>query len=83
MPDRIVRGRNVTVPIAGLNATFTPPFKEEPTLAVTVQDGATDDRIEITAKTNAGFTIKVYNATSAAYVSRVVDWIATGYGRGT
>lgn len=82
MPDRIERGDDVNIPIAGLTVTFASPFKATPNVQVTIQNGATDDRIEITSKNASGFTCKVYNATSAGYVSRTADYLVTGYGRG-
>jgi hypothetical protein len=81
MPDRIERGEDITVPIGGYTVTYSPAFKAEPAVNITIQNGATDDRIEFTAKTATGFTFKVYNATMAGYVSRVFDYIASGYGR--
>lgn len=82
MPDRIERGDDLAVTaLDGATVTFTPQFKETPAVAITIQDGAVDDRIEFTAKTAGGFTFKVYNGTAAAYVDRTFDFIASGYGR--
>ena len=81
MPDRIERGDDLTVPVAGTTVTFSPQFKEIPAVAITIQDGDVDDRIEFTSKTAGEFTFKVYNGTSAAYVERTFDYIASGYGR--
>jgi hypothetical protein len=82
MPDRIERGEDVTVPVAGLNVTFSPAFKEIPAIpAPSIQDGIEGDRIEFTFKNAGGFGVKVYNDVSNAYVERVIDWIASGYGR--
>lgn len=81
MPDRIERGEDLTVPVAGTTVTFSPEFKETPAVAITVQDGAADDKIEFTSKTAGEFTFKVYNETAGAYVERSYDYIASGYGR--
>lgn len=81
MPDRIERGEDLTVPVAGTSITFSPEFKETPAVAITIQDGETDDKIEYTGKTSGGFTFKVYNDTAGDYVERSYDYIASGYGR--
>lgn len=81
MPDRIERGDDLTALVAGTTVTFSPEFKEIPAVAITIQDGDVDDRIEFVSKTAGGFTFKVYNGTSAAYVERTFDYIASGYGR--
>ena len=81
MPDRIERGDDLTVPIAGATILFNPNFKASPAVAITIQDGAVDDKIEFISKTASGFTFKVYNDTLAAYVERTYDYIASGYGR--
>lgn len=81
MPDRIERGDDLTVPIAGASIVFNPDFKASPAIAITIQDAASDDKIEFVSKTANGFTFKVYNATLASYVERTYDYIASGYGR--
>lgn len=82
MPDRIERGEDLTCSAAsGDTVTFTPNFMATPAIAITIQDGETDDKIEFTSKTASGFTFKVYNDTSSAYVERSYDYIASGYGR--
>lgn len=81
MPDRIERGEDIAVPAGGVTITHSPAFKAVPAVAITLQDGATDDRIEYSSKTASGFTFRVYNATLAAYVARTFDYIVSGYGR--
>ena len=81
MPDRIERGDDLTVPVAGTSISFSPEFKASPAVAITIQDGAADDKIEFISKTASGFTFKVYNDTLASYVARTYDYIASGYGR--
>lgn len=81
MPDRIERGEDMTLPAEGLAVTYDPPFRAPPAVTVTIQDGATDDRLEFINKDRHGFEIRVYNATDGAYVARVVDYISSGYGR--
>lgn len=81
MPDRIERGNDLPVAVSGATVVFDPSFKEVPAVAITIQDGDVDDRIEFISKTAGGFTFKVYNGTMAAYVERTFDYIASGYGR--
>lgn len=81
MPDRIESGEDLTVPVTGATITYDPAFLNNPSVVITLQDAATDDRIEFTSKTASGFTFFVYNETTAGYVERVYDFIASGYGR--
>ena len=86
MPDRIERGEDLLCDATGSPAphasvTYSSAFKNNPSVAITLQDGAVDDRIEFTAKTPSGFAFRVYNETTAGYVSRSYDFIASGYGR--
>lgn len=83
MPDRYETGEDIQITSAldGKEIEFDAPFRAVPSINVTVQDGATDDKIEFADKTNSGFTIKVFNATLNTYVARSFDYIAAGYGR--
>lgn len=83
MPDRYESGEDleITVPSSGRDVEYTTPFRAVPSVNVTIQNGAVDDRIEFSNKTNEGFTIKVFNATLNTYVARSFDYIAAGYGR--
>lgn len=83
MPDRYESGEDVQITSAsqGKTVTYDYPFWNEPSVNVTVQDGAVDDRVEFTSKNNKGFTIKVFNATLNTYVTRSFDYISAGYGR--
>lgn len=79
MPDRVAAAEDVVVPDTGLDVTFAPGFRAAPAVVATVQDGATGDYAEITAKSATGFSVIVRNA-AAAGVARTVDWVAKGYG---
>lgn len=81
MPDRQEWGEDVTVPNTGLTVAYSEKFMNNPSVNITIQNGAVDDRLEYTAKDNEGFTIKIYNGTLASYIERVVDYQSTGYGR--
>lgn len=81
MPDRYETGEDMPCPPTGLTVTYSAPFKNSPSVNITLQDGAVDDRLEYVSKTSSGFTVKVYNATAAGYVTRSLDYNAAGYGR--
>jgi hypothetical protein len=81
MPDRIERGESLTVPVSGTTITYAPAFKATPSVVITLQDAAVDDRIEFISNTASGFTFKVFNATAAGYVERMFNFISSGYGR--
>lgn len=83
MPDRRENDDNVLIEDAeaGKTITYSGAFKNNPSVNITIQDGAVDDRLEFVEKNTAGFTIRVFNATVNGYVSRTFDWLASGYGR--
>lgn len=82
MPDRIERGEDLPVDATlGATITYDTPFKSNPSVVITIQDGDANDQIEFVSKTSGGFSFKVYNNTTAGYVSRTYDFIASGYGR--
>ena len=83
MPDRYESGEDVEITNAnsGATVTYNTPFRNNPSVNITVQDGAVDDRIEFVSKTNTGFTIKIFNATLNSYVTRSFDFLAAGYGK--
>lgn len=66
---------------SGVVVEHMPPFLGDPAVAVTIQDGAADDRVEFIEKNAERFEIMVYNETAAGYVTRTFDYIASGYGR--
>ena len=82
MPDRIEKDVDVACSnTTGATITYSVPFKNNPAVNITLQNGAVDDKIEYISKTNTGFQIKVYNATTAGYVNRTFDYTSAGYGR--
>jgi hypothetical protein len=81
MPDRKEYGVDLNIPTGGLTVLYPTAFKINPAVTPVLQNGAVDDRIEYTSKNVSGFTIKVFNQTSGTYVSRVLDYVSTGYGR--
>lgn len=85
MPDRYESGEDIEITNAstGATVTYNIPFRNNPSVNITVQDSAVDDRIEFVTKNNQGFTIKVFNATLNSYVTRSFDFLAAGYGKTT
>lgn len=81
MPDRIESQEDVLCPVEGVTITYSSPFINDPSVNITVQDGATDDRLEFVSRDSGSFTVKVFNATIAGYVERTFDYISSGYGR--
>lgn len=64
----------------GLAVMFSAPFFAPPSVAITLNDGATGDRIVKTVSTTS-FTIEIFNSAGTS-VNRKIDWQAIGYGRG-
>ena len=83
MPDRYESGEDITMTSASTGGviTYNQAFRNNPSVNITVQNGAVDDKIEFVSKNNKGFTFKVFNATLNSYVTRTFDYIAAGYGR--
>jgi hypothetical protein len=78
MEDR-VEGFNAVVPQEGLHIDFTPAFFVVPEVGISVENGASGDRYEITNKTPAGFYIQFFNDNIP--VSRTISGVAKAYGR--
>lgn len=81
MPDRIERGKDLSVTGSGVTITYDPAFKDDPALTILIKNQESDDKIEFSAKDAGGFTFKVYNVTAAGYVTRTYDYIASSFGR--
>lgn len=83
MPDRYESGEDVEITNASTGATVTyeSAFRNNPSVNITLQDGAVDDKIEFVTKNNQGFTFKVFNATLNSYVTRSFDFLSAGYGK--
>lgn len=79
MPDRVVGQDDISVGTDGLSISFSPPFRRLQGLAIIAQGMATGDYYDVSAKTEAGFTIIFRNAAGTA-VSRSLDYVAKGYG---
>jgi hypothetical protein len=73
-------GDDVATGTGGKNIFFSRPFFVPPSVAVTLNDGQTGDRIVKSVSTTA-LTVEVFNNAEVS-VSRKIDWQAIGYGRG-
>lgn len=82
MPDRIERGSDLACSnVTGATVTYPTPFKNNPAVVITIQDGDANDEIQYISKDESGFVFKVYNTTTAGFVSRTFDYVSSGYGR--
>lgn len=83
LPDRRESQEDVYIddPENGKTITYKGAFKNNPSVNITIQDGAVDDKLEYVNKDREGFTVRVFNATLNGYVSRTFDYLAAGYGR--
>ena len=78
LPDRELRGVEVTCPDTGLTVNFTPAFQTTPLVAVTILDVQAGDLITFpVAFTNTGGAILITNGGNG--VQRAINWFARGY----
>lgn len=83
MPDRYETGEDIVINDAmqGAEVIYSNPFRNNPSVNITLQDGAIDDKIEYIKKDSIGFTIKVFNGSLNTYVTRSFDYLSAGYGK--
>ncbi|ODT22241.1 MAG: hypothetical protein ABS35_15275 [Kaistia sp. SCN 65-12] len=79
MPDRVVAGEDLLVPVGGLAVGFSPAFRALHGLGIADQNMETGDRKAITAKGPTGFHIQYFNSAGTP-VERTMDFVAKGYG---
>jgi hypothetical protein len=82
MPDRIIPGRDITVPAIGMRIDFDPPYKVLRSFLYAAQDLSTGNYVEVTNQDETGVDIRVFNA-SAVGIVKTLDYNAIGYGRVT
>jgi hypothetical protein len=80
MPDRLSSEYNLTSSAGGSNISYSPAFKNRPSLVIDASNMATGDYYEITSQTASGFTIQFKNAGGSGIV-RTFDYHAHGFGR--
>ena len=79
MPDRVIAGNDLTVPVSGLSITFSPAYKVLQGVAIAAQGLATGDYADISNKDETGFDI-VFRNSAGTPVERTLDYVAKGYG---
>lgn len=79
MPDRILADNDILVGTGGLSIAFSPPYKVLQGISFAAQGLETGDYYEVSAKSNAGFSI-IFKNSSNAPVARRLDYVAKGYG---
>lgn len=72
--------RNISVPSTGLVIAYGAKFLTDPAVVVTIRNPGSGDRVVINARTLGGFTVQVFNSAGTA-AARIIDFIASGYGR--
>jgi hypothetical protein len=79
MPDRIVEGNDIPVPVGGLVITYSPPFNANPAVSLTAQGLSPGDYFDVSAKTAIGFKVFIRNFSGVAQSGRSIDYISKGY----
>jgi hypothetical protein len=79
MPDRVVAGEDITVPVFGQAVSFSPAFRSLQGVGISAENMVTGDYYEITNKSATGFTIQFKNS-GGTPVERTFDYVAKGYG---
>ncbi len=74
--ERTESGTNVVIAVGGTAITFATPFHSSPLITATPQGSAARIAV-ITAKSTAGFSVKVFDA-AGTDVGGTVDWEARG-----
>lgn len=77
--ERILHFEDAAIASGGTALTFSPAFVAVRTIQVTPQGGATGDTYKVSAKTNSGVTINLYNSAGTAKAG-TVDVDIFGYG---
>ncbi|TCT42995.1 hypothetical protein EDC90_10031, partial [Martelella mediterranea] len=80
MPDRILSGNNIVVPVAGKRIGFDPPYYGLTGVSISAQGLRFGDFYEIANKDESGFDI-VFKDQSGTPVERSFDYVAVGYGK--
>jgi len=78
VPDREETEEDLVLLAAGQTFIFDKPFFIVPNVGISMQDSATGDYFNVTAKSKTGFTLQTFNSSDVG-ISRKVDWIAKGF----
>ena len=80
MPDRVEAYSDLVAPTGGLEVIYSPAFKNNPSVAISLENGQSGDRWEYVYRDATGFKVVFYNNLNNA-VSRQFDAQVRGYGR--
>jgi hypothetical protein len=82
MPDRVESGEDVAF-IGSTAVTFPQPFRQPPSLGVTLANLTSGQRYGILSKTRTGFVVEIRNSDNSLATNEVqMDYVAKGFGRG-
>lgn len=79
MPDRVIAGSDIVIPSGGMRVDFIPAFKHLSGISIAAQELETGDYYLITNKDETGFDIEFKDDTNSD-ISRILDYVAKGYG---
>lgn len=80
MPDRVESYVDLFAPTSGLEVIYSPAFKSNPSIAISLESGQSGDRWEYVYKDATGFKVVFYDNLNNA-VARQFDAQVRGYGR--
>ena len=80
MPDRVEAYSDLVAPTGGLEVIYSPAFKNNPSVAISLENGQSGDRWEYVYRDATGFKVVFYNNLNNA-VSRQFHAQVRGYGR--
>lgn len=80
MPDRIEKGQDVAVPLAGATVTFSPAFRATPSIVIDPQGLPSGGTWERSGVSKSGFSV-TFRDKEGSPVAGTMDYTAVGYGR--
>lgn len=82
MPDRVDSGDDIVF-TGTTTVNFAHPFKETPSIGVSIANLTSGQRYGILSKTRTGFVVEIRNSDNSLATNAVqMDYVAKGYGRG-
>lgn len=79
MPDRVVSEHARVCPLHGETVLYDNPFKETPSMVITMQGANVGDQVIKSAESALGFTVN-FKDVSGTDISKTYDYQAKGYG---
>lgn len=82
MPDRVESGEDIVF-TGSTTVTFPQPFRQAPSVGVTLANLTSGQRYGILSKTRTGFVVEIRNSDNSLASNPVqMDYVAKGFGRG-